>query len=135
MTDWTRVAAAVLAKCATKDPFFPKPSPALATGWGEEFKDWNLTPDDLLAGVTRAYHDHGSGFRPLPKDIVDAARAIRRERDAKTGPTPEYQELCESKFISYEEALQRIRARTGQKAIGHDGRLSGNLASGGEFNA
>lgn len=80
MTDYTRIAAAVLAKCASKDPFFPKPSPALALGWGEEFQSWNLTADDLLAGVTRAYRDHGNGFRPLPKDIVDAARAIRRDR-------------------------------------------------------
>lgn len=80
MTDWNRVAAAVLAKCASKDPFFPKPSAALAMGWGEEFACWNLTPEDLVAGVTKAYRDNGAGFRPLPKDIVDAARAIRKDR-------------------------------------------------------
>lgn len=80
MTDYTRIAAAVLAKCSSKDPFFPKPSAALAMGWGEEFECWNLSADDLLAGVTRAYRDNGNGFRPLPKDIVDAARAIRRDR-------------------------------------------------------
>lgn len=118
MTDYNRVAAAVLAKCASKDPFFPKPSAALAIGWGEEFECWNLTVDQLLAGVTRAYRDHGNGFRPLPKDIVDAARTVRREEDAKTGPTPEYQALCESKFLSYEESLARLKARTGQQAIG-----------------
>ena len=112
MTDWNRVAAAVLAKCASKDPFFPKPSAALAVGWGEEFKAWNLTPDQLLAGVTRAYRDHGNGFRPLPKDIIDAARTVRREEDAKTGPTPEYEALCNSKAAD-EAALQRITARTG----------------------
>jgi hypothetical protein len=33
-----------------------------------------------MAGVTKMYADNGSGFRPLPKDLVDAARAIRRER-------------------------------------------------------
>jgi hypothetical protein len=113
MTDYTRVAAAVLAKCASKDPFFPKPSPALAMGWGEEFQSWNLTVDDLLEGVTKAYHDHGNGFRPLPKDIVDAARAIRQDRDARTGPTAEYEALCNSK-ASDEEALHRIIQRTGQ---------------------
>lgn len=80
MFDWPQVAAAVLAKCATKDPFFPKPSQALALGWGEEFAKWNLTVDDLLAGVSKMYGDHGAGFRPLPKDVIDAARAIRRDR-------------------------------------------------------
>jgi hypothetical protein len=112
------VAAAVLAKCASKDPFFPKPSAALALGWGEEFACWNLTTEQLIAGVTRAYRDNGAGFRPLPKDIVDAARTVRREEDAKTGPTADYQALCESKFISYEESLARIRARTGQQTLG-----------------
>jgi hypothetical protein len=118
MTDWNRVAAAVLAKCASKDPFFPKPSAALAIGWGEEFAKWNLTVDQLIAGVARAYHDHGNGFRPLPKDIIDAARVERREEDEKRGPSAEYQALCESKYISYEESLARLKARTGQKAIG-----------------
>lgn len=119
MTDYTRVAAAVLAKCASKDPFFPKPSAALAMGWGEEFACWNLTADDLLAGVTKAYRDNGNGFRPLPKDIVDAARAVRRERDAKTGPTDEYQDRCDAK-AGDREALARIRARTGQVALGRE---------------
>lgn len=119
-TDWNKVAAAVLGKCASKDPFFPKPSAALAIGWGEEFFKWRkvLAPDDLIKAVSRAYSEHGNGFRPLPKDIVDAARTIKREEDAKTGPTPEYEALCESKFISYEESLARIRARTGQQALG-----------------
>lgn len=119
-TDWTRVAAAVLGKCASKDPFFPKPSAALATGWGEEFEQWNLTLDQLIAGVTRAYRENGNGFRPLPKDIVEAARAVRREEDAKTGPTDEYQALCDSKAegIPFEVALRSIRARTRQNALG-----------------
>lgn len=80
MTDYTRMAAAVLAKCASKDPFFPKPSAALALGWGEEFEHWNFTLEDLLEGVTKAYHDNGNGFRPLPYDIAQAARAIRKDR-------------------------------------------------------
>lgn len=117
MTDWNRVAAAVLAKCASKDPFFPKPSPALAMGWGEEFEKWNLTPDDLLAGVTKAYSDNGAGFRPLPKDIVDAARAIRRDRDERHGPSVNYEIRCNSKAAD-EDALRQIVRRTGQHPIG-----------------
>lgn len=120
--DWARVAAAVLAKCASKDPFFPKPSASLAIGWGEEFEDWNLTPEQLAKGVTRAYHDHGNGFRPLPKDIIDAARTVRREEDAKTGPTAEYEALCEgkSKPEPWEKSLTRIVTRTRQLPVGQD---------------
>ena len=118
MTDWNRVAAAVLAKCASKDPFFPKPSAALAIGWGEEFENWNLTADELLAGVTRAYRDNGAGFRPLPKDIVDAARAVRKEEADKRGPTPEHEAICDAKAVSYEEALRQIQRRTKQNALG-----------------
>lgn len=105
MTDYTRIAAAVLAKCASKDPFFPKPSAALAMGWAEEFECWNLTADDLLAGVTRAYRDNGNGFRPLPKDIVDAARAVRKERTDREGPTDEYEALCDAKAVDDPDEL------------------------------
>lgn len=109
MTDYTRIAAAVLAKCATKDPFFPKPSPALAMGWAEEFECWNLTVDDLLAGVTKAYRDNGNGFRPLPKDIVDAARAIRRDRSDRESD----EERAKRDAINDRKALDNIRRRTG----------------------
>jgi hypothetical protein len=104
------MAAAVLAKCASKDPFFPKPSAALALGWGEEFEKWNLTTDDLLAGVTKAYSDNGNGFRPLPKDIVDAARAIRRDRsDRESDADREKREARNDARV-----LGEIGRRTGQ---------------------
>lgn len=114
MTDYNRIAAAVLAKCASKDPFFPKPSAALAMGWGEEFERWNLTADDLVAGVTKAYSDHGNGFRPLPKDIVDAARAIRRDRADRE--SDEDRSLREAR--NDRKALGDIMRRTGQQALG-----------------
>lgn len=114
MTDWNRVAAAVLAKCASKDPFFPKPSAALAIGWGEEFECWNLTVDDLLAGVTKAYRDNGNGFRPLPKDIVDAARAIRRDRSDREDDAQ--RALREKR--NDRKALENIIARVGISAPG-----------------
>jgi hypothetical protein len=122
MTDWNRVAAAVLAKCASKDPFFPKPSPALALGWGEEFERWNLTADDLLAGVTKAYSDNGSGFRPLPKDIVDAARAIRRDRSERESDEERRAREARNdvKVLSDEQALRLIARRTGQRAPGRE---------------
>lgn len=110
MTDYTRMAAAVLAKCASKDPFFPKPSAALAMGWGEEFERWNLDTDDLLAGVTKAYSDNGNGFRPLPKDIVDAARAIRRDRSDRE--STEQRHVREAAIDA--KVLGQITRRTGQ---------------------
>ena len=80
MTDWKRIAALALAKCASYDPWFPKASEALVTSWAEQIARHELDPADVLAGVTKMYADNGSGFRPLPKDLTDAARSIRLER-------------------------------------------------------
>jgi hypothetical protein len=99
-TDWNKVAQVVLAKCSSKDPYFPKPSAALAMGWGEEFAKWNLTPEDLIAGVSKAYGDHVSGFRPLPRDIIDAARALRNERAMK-----EPEEISDQRFRELERKV------------------------------
>ena len=41
----------------------------------------------MLDGVTKMYADNGSGFRPLPKDLTDAARAVRRERTERESDT------------------------------------------------
>lgn len=70
----------VLGKCAANDPWFPQPNDATAYAWGEQFMICNLPVDDLLAGVTRVYASHGSGFRPLPADVIAAAREVRRDR-------------------------------------------------------
>jgi hypothetical protein len=121
--NYSQIGAAVLAACIAYDPYSAHPSAETAKAWGRLFEKHHLSVDDLLAAVDGVYEQHGTApngdrYKPLPKDIVDAARAIRRDRDAETGPTPEYEALCESKFISYEESLARIRARTGQQALG-----------------
>jgi hypothetical protein len=116
--NYSQIAAAVYHACCTYDQYLPALSPDVAMSWGKTFKHYKLSAEELLEGVDKAYQEHGSGYRPLPYDIAMAARAIRRERDAKTGPTPEYEERCESKFISYEEALRQVQRRTGQKALG-----------------
>lgn len=118
--NYAQIAAAVYQACNAYDPYLPRLSEEMARAWGRTFEKHKLTMDLLIKAVDRIYDEHGSGYRPLPKDIVDAARAIRREADAKTGPTPEYEALCESKFISYEESLRRLKARTGQRAIGQE---------------
>lgn len=110
--NYHQIAAVALAKCAAYDPWFPKASQAIVDSWAEQIKHYKLGPADVLAGVKKMYSEHGSGFRPLPKDLTDAARAERRERDAQTGPTPEYQQLCESKSADT-AALANITRRTG----------------------
>jgi hypothetical protein len=80
MTDYHRTAALALAKCAAYDPWFPKPSQAIVDSWAEQVEKYKLEVPDVLAGVTKMYSDNGSGFRPLPKDLIDAARAVRRDR-------------------------------------------------------
>jgi hypothetical protein len=116
--NYAQIAAAVYQACNAFDPYLPKLSMEMANAWGRTFKKFQLTLEELVAGVDRVYEEHGSGYRPLPKDIVDAARTVRREKDEKLGPSAEYQALCESKYISYEESLARLRARTGQPALG-----------------
>lgn len=80
MTDYQQTAALALAKCAAYDPWFPKASQAIVDSWAEQIKKYQLDVPDVLAGVTKMYSDNGSGFRPLPKDLTDAARAVRRDR-------------------------------------------------------
>lgn len=97
MNDYHQIAAQALAKCAAYDPWFPQPNRATVDAWAEQIGRYRLELADVLDGVTKMYADNGSGFRPLPKDLTDAARAVRRDRDAETGPTPEYEVLCERK--------------------------------------
>ena len=97
MTDYKQVAALALAKCAAYDPWFPKASHATVDAWAEAIAEYKLALPDVLAGVKLAYRDNGSGFKPLPRDIVQAARAVRKERADREGPTAEYEQLCDSK--------------------------------------
>lgn len=78
--NYPQMAALVYAKCAAYDPYLAEPSEETCRAWAEQFQLYSLELADLLAGVTRIYSEHGSGYRPLPKDITDAARAIRRDR-------------------------------------------------------
>lgn len=75
-----QAAAKALALCAANDPWFPQPNRATVAAWSEQIAIYNLDEADVLAGVRIAYRDNGSGFRPLPRDIVQAGVAIRRDR-------------------------------------------------------
>ncbi|ULE32178.1 hypothetical protein [Mycobacterium sp. IDR2000157661] len=83
--DYQQTAAKALAKCAANDPWFPQPNRATVAAWAEQIAVYRLNEADVLAGVTMAYRDNGTDrtgerFRPLPRDIVQAAIAIRRDR-------------------------------------------------------
>lgn len=70
-----QTAAAVLAKCAANDPWFPAGGESTVMAWAEVFSESGLAREDLLAGVARAYRLAEEGFRPLPASIVRHARA------------------------------------------------------------
>lgn len=78
--DYRDTAARALALCAAHDPWFPQPNALTVQAWAERIAEYQLTAIDTLDGVRIAYRDHGSGFRPLPHDIVQAARRARSER-------------------------------------------------------
>jgi hypothetical protein len=87
MTNPQQIAAVALAKCAAYDPWFPKASQAIVDSWSEQIKRYGLELADVLEGVSKMYSENGSGFRPLPKDMTDAARAIRRDRTEREDDT------------------------------------------------
>lgn len=109
MTDHHNTAALALAKCAAYDPWFPQPNPAAVAAWAEQIARYQLDLADVLAGVAKMYADNGSGFRPLPKDLTDAARAIRRDR-AERETTAERQAREDHRDTAYEAARKRLDA-------------------------
>lgn len=80
MNDYNQTAALALAKCAGNDPWFPQPNRATVEAWAEQIAVYDLETADVLEAVALAYRDNGSGFRPLPHDIVQRARDVRRDR-------------------------------------------------------
>lgn len=78
--NYPQMAALVLTKCAAYDAYLTAPTKETCLAWAEQFELYVIEQDDALKAVTKVYSEHGSGYRPLPKDITDAARAIRRER-------------------------------------------------------
>lgn len=113
MTDYQQTAALALAKCAAYDPWFPKASQAIVDSWAEQIKKYQLDVPDVLAGVTKMYSDNGSGFRPLPKDLTDAARAVRRDRTERESEAERREREDRHDAELDQRALQGIMARTG----------------------
>lgn len=66
-----------------------------AAVWAELFNAYRLTLPDLIAGVKKRALTHADA--PEPAEIIHFAREIRRDRDARTGPTADYETACELK--------------------------------------
>ncbi len=109
MNDYPDIAAKALALCAAHDPWFPQPNRMTVTAWAEQIAVYQLGGRDVLDGVRLAYRDNGSGFRPLPRDIVQAARRIRAER-AQAEP-PAAREAREDRQVA-ERAKRKLDAMT-----------------------
>lgn len=82
---------------------------ATAQIWAELFSTYHLELPDLLAGVKRRALSHADA--PEPAEIIHHAREIRRDRDARTGPTTEYQALCEARAELTPAQIEANRGR------------------------
>ena len=88
---------------------------ATADIWADLFNMHNLTLPDLIAAVKKRATIHPDA--PEPAEIIAFAREERRRRDAETGPTPEYEALCEDKAEDADELAANRRARAGAPKI------------------
>lgn len=73
----------------------PQATIATAQTWARLFNACKLTLPDLMAGVEKRALTEAEA--PEPAEIIATARAIRRDRDERTGPTDDYQRRCELK--------------------------------------
>lgn len=88
---------------------------ATATIWAELFNAYQLTLPDLIAGVKKRALTHPEA--PEPAEIIHFAREIRRDRDARTGPTAAYEAVCE------------LKGQDTRELAGNRERLAGVIAS------
>jgi hypothetical protein len=78
--------------------------------WAKLFNAHNLEFPDLEAAVMKRA-TAGAIDAPEPAEIITAARAIRRDRDERTGPTADYETTCELKGTDTQElAKARLKA-------------------------
>lgn len=82
---------------------------ATADIWAELFNAHRLALADIVAAVKRRAAHHPDA--PEPAEIIAAARKLRQERAAEQGPTPAYEQLCESKAEDAAELAELRRQR------------------------
>ena len=76
-----------------------------AAVWAELFNEYRLTLADLAAGVKKRALTHPDA--PEPAEVIHFAREIRRDRDARTGPTTDYERRCELKGADTQDIARR----------------------------
>jgi hypothetical protein len=117
----------VLTKIGAYDPFFSKPAESILVAWTEQIAATNLTEDELLAAVAEVYRVKESGFRPLPADVLNTARRLRRERfDAL--PLAEQQAIRDAETRDIDAELAELEDNTPAVVLAH--RMPDNPAKG-----
>lgn len=113
--NYPQVAAAVYQACTTYDQYLPALSADVAKAWAKTFAVYALSPEDLISGVDAVYAERGLGYRPLPADIAQAARALRRERAEREdrAASAARQEALSAKAAEDAEALAERKGLPG----------------------
>lgn len=88
---------------------------ATATIQAELYNEYGLELPDLIAAVKKRALTNPDA--PEPAETITIARAIRQDRNDRTGPTDAYQAMCESKAPDAEE-LAANRQRLAQLCTG-----------------
>lgn len=118
MSDYRQTAARALALCAAHDPWFPQANRATVEAWADQIAEYRLDERDVLQGVRVAYRDNGSGFRPLPADIVQKARQVRRDRTERETDAERRAREDRRDAELDRRALAQITSRAGSPALG-----------------
>jgi hypothetical protein len=114
---YQQIAAGVYQACTTYDQFLPPLSADMARSWAKVFAQYNLSPEDLVAGVDKVYAERGDGYRPYPADIAAAARAIRQDRYERSDihQRGAHEAICDAKAA--EKVTAMVTELAGRKAI------------------
>ncbi|AMQ67020.1 hypothetical protein SEA_CRACKLEWINK_85 [Mycobacterium phage Cracklewink] len=113
---YPQVATAVYQACANYDQYLPEASKPVMLAWAKVFERYRLTVEDLLAAVDKLYAEHGNGWKPLPGDIAQTARALRTERaDSQVTVTPALTGAEEQRAAA--ARLEAMKALAAEKAL------------------
>lgn len=119
--DFLPVAGYALGKFSGDQLYFPNAGDATVLSWAETFAHSKLTDSELRAGVIHlALNADSSDFRPMPADIIRAAKAARLELlkqipEAKRRDMDEASHLLQEMGFTPQQAHRWTRARVLQQ--------------------
>lgn len=124
-----RTAGRALGLLSTLWPMMPKPDDMALEAWSLIIAEHNLGWADVRAAIVTLSGDELNAkpdFRPTPPYVVKYARAIRRDRLEREGPSDDYRALCDSKAAPDDdpELMAANRARLAA-AVGDVARRKG----------